>query len=413
MTTFVIVGGGLAGAKAEETLRAEGFTGEIVLFGDEFEVRYERPPLSKGYLLGQKPRESAYVHPAEWYAENSVDLRTGVSVAAIERPTHTVIVEPSAHGGASPPVSPPGGTQHYDKLLLATGAAPRRLDIPGEALDGVRTLRKLPDSDALRQEFTRGRRVVIVGSGWIGLETAAAASIAGCQVTVIEPQPTPLYYAIGPELGGVFTVLHEAHGVEFRFGETAAEFHGDAAGRVGSVLTSSGTVLPADVAIVAIGAGPNDGLARGAGLEISNGVVTDSALRTSDPDIYAAGDVACSFLPLLGTHVRVEHAERRPRRREVHARPGGRVQPRAVLLHRPVRARHGVLRPAQPRRLRPGRLPRRPLHPRVHRILARRRPPDRRHERQHLGRHRRHPIPDPLEPSARPIPPSRPRNPAR
>jgi 3-phenylpropionate/trans-cinnamate dioxygenase ferredoxin reductase component len=293
MTTFVIVGGGLAGAKAAETLRAEGFTGEIVLFGDESEVPYERPPLSKDYLLGKKPRESAYVHPAEWYAENSVDLRTGVSVAAIERPTHTVIVE--------------GGTQHYDKLLLATGAAPRHLDIPGEALDGVRTLRKLPDSDALREEFTRGRRVVIVGSGWIGLETAAAASIAGCHVTVVEPQPTPLYYAIGPELGGVFTALHQANGVEFRFGETAAEFHGDAAGHVGSVLTSSGTVLPADVVIVAIGAGPNDGLARGAGLEMSNGVVTDSALRTSDPDVYAAGDVACSFLPLLGSHVRVEH----------------------------------------------------------------------------------------------------------
>ena len=144
MTTFVIVGGGLAGAKAAETLRTEGFDGEIVLFGDESEVPYERPPLSKDYLLGKKPRESAYVHPAEWYAENSVDLRAGVSVAAIERPTHTVICE--------------DGTQHYDKLLLATGATPRRLDVPGEALDGVRTLRKLPDSDALRQEFTSGRR---------------------------------------------------------------------------------------------------------------------------------------------------------------------------------------------------------------------------------------------------------------
>jgi 3-phenylpropionate/trans-cinnamate dioxygenase ferredoxin reductase component len=293
MTTFVIVGGGLAGAKAAETLRAEGFTGEIVLFGDESEVPYERPPLSKDYLLGKKPRESAYVHPLEWYAENSVDLRTGVSVAAIERPTHTVIFE--------------GGTQRYDKLLLATGASPRRLEIPGEALDGVRYLRKLPDSDALRAAFTGGRRVVVVGSGWIGLETTAAARTAGCQVTVIEPQPTPLYYAIGPELGGVFTALHQAHGVEFRFGETAAEFHGDAAGRVGSVLTSSGTVLPADVVIVAIGAGPNDGLGREAGLDIGNGVVTDAALRTSDPDIYAAGDVAFTFLPLLGTHVRVEH----------------------------------------------------------------------------------------------------------
>jgi 3-phenylpropionate/trans-cinnamate dioxygenase ferredoxin reductase subunit len=311
MTTFVIVGGGLAGAKAAETLRTEGFDGEIVLFGDESEVPYERPPLSKDYLLGKKPRESAYVHPAEWYAEHSVDLRTGVSVAAIERPTHSVICE--------------DGTQHYDKLLLATGAAPRRLDIPGEALDGVQTLRKLPDSDALREGFSRGRRVVIVGSGWIGLETAAAASIAGCQVTVIEPQPTPLYYAIGPELGDVFATLHKAHGVEFRFGETAAEFHGDAAGHVGSVLTSSGKVLPADVVIVAIGAGPNDGLARGAGLEMANGVVTDAALRTSDPDIYAAGDVACSFLPLLGTHVRVEHWS--------NALNGGPAAARSMLGH--------------------------------------------------------------------------------
>src|SRR5215472_9764956 len=293
MTTFVIVGGGLAGAKAAETLRAEGFTGDVVLFGDEHELPYERPPLSKDYLLGKAKRESAYVHPAEWYAEQNIDLRTGVSVAAIDRPEHAVIFE--------------GGTQRYDKLLLAMGASPRRLEVPGEALDGVRYLRKLPDSDALREIFTGGRRVVVVGSGWIGLETAAAASIAGCQVTVIEPQPTPLYYAIGPELGGVFAALHQAHGVEFRFGETAAEFHGDAAGHVGSVLTSSGRVLPADVVIVAIGAGPNDGLARGAGLEMSNGVVTDAALRTSDPDIYAAGDVACSFLPLLGTHVRVEH----------------------------------------------------------------------------------------------------------
>jgi 3-phenylpropionate/trans-cinnamate dioxygenase ferredoxin reductase subunit len=293
MTTFVIVGGGLAGAKAAETLRAEGFTGDVVLFGDEHELPYERPPLSKDYLLGKAKRESAFVHPAEWYAEQNIDLRTGVSVAAIDRPEHAVIFE--------------GGTQRYDKLLLAMGASPRRLEVPGEALDGVRYLRKLPDSDALREIFTGGRRVVVVGSGWIGLEIAAAASIAGCQVTVLEPQPTPLYYALGPELGAHFTALHEAHGVQFRFGETAAEFHGDAAGRVGSVLTSSGQVLPADAAIVSIGAGPNDGLARGAGLDISNGVLTDAALRTSDPDIYAAGDVSCSFLPLLGRNVRVEH----------------------------------------------------------------------------------------------------------
>ena len=306
MTTFVIVGGGLAGAKAAETLRAEGFTGEVVLFGDEPEVPYERPPLSKDYLLGKSPREKAFVHPAEWYAEQNIDLRSGVSVEAIEPAAHAVIFAPSTHGGTSPPVSP-RGTQHYDKLLLATGATPRHLDVPGDALDGVYYLRRLPDSDALRAAFAGGRRVVIVGAGWIGLETAAAARLADCHVTVVEPQPSPLYFAIGPELGAVFAALHQAHGVEFRFGESVAEFHGDAAGRVGSVVTSAGAVLPADVVIVAVGVGPADNLAREAGLEIGNGVVTDSALRTSDPDIFAAGDVAFTFLPLLGTHARVEH----------------------------------------------------------------------------------------------------------
>jgi NADPH-dependent 2,4-dienoyl-CoA reductase/sulfur reductase-like enzyme len=309
MTTFVIVGGALAGAKAAETLRAEGFTGDIVLFGQEPELPYERPPLSKGYLLGKAERDSVFVHPANWYSEHAVDLRTGVTVAAIDPAAHTVLIR-----GDDPPKPPRqdasgfgGGTVSYDKLLLTTGASPRRLDIPGAGLDGVFYLRTLPDSDRLRAAFTSGRRVVIVGAGWIGLETAAAAQLAGCQVTVVEPQPTALYGALGPELGRAFEELHRSHGVEFRFGETAAEFHGDAAGRVGSVLTSAGTVLPADAVVVGIGAVPNDGLASSAGLEVSNGVVTDAALRTSDPDIFAAGDVANAFLPLLGRHVRVEH----------------------------------------------------------------------------------------------------------
>jgi 3-phenylpropionate/trans-cinnamate dioxygenase ferredoxin reductase component len=303
VTTFVIVGGGLAGAKAAETLRAEGFDGEVVLFGDEPEVPYERPPLSKGYLLGKAAREAAFVHEAQWYAEHNVDLRTGVTVTGIDPAAHSVSFR--RDGPATPPG--PMDTLTYDKLLLATGASPRQLDIPGATLDGVRHLRRLPDSEALREAFAGGRRVVIVGAGWIGLETAAAARIAGCPVTIVEPQPSALYYALGPELGAVFSGLHQAHGVEFRFGETVAEFHGDAAGRVGSVLTSAGAVLPAAVVVVAIGALPNDGLARAAGLEISNGVLTDAALRTSAPDVFAVGDVACSFLPLLGRNVRVEH----------------------------------------------------------------------------------------------------------
>ena len=293
MTTFVIVGGGLAGAKAAETLRGEGFDGQVVLFGREHDLPYERPPLSKGYLLGKDARDSAYVHSASWYGENNVDLRSGVTVTAVDRASRVVAFD--------------GGTQSYDKLLLATGASPRRLPIPGADLRHVLYLREFPDSDALREAFKARTRIVIIGAGWIGLEAAAAARIAEAEVTVIEPQSTALETAIGPELGAKFADLHRSHGVEFRFGETAAAIHGDAGGRVGSVLTSSGEILPAEVVVVAIGAGPNDGLASAAGLEVSNGVLTDAALRTSDPDIFAAGDVANSVNPLLGKRVRVEH----------------------------------------------------------------------------------------------------------
>ena len=295
MTTFVIVGGGLAGAKAAETLRAEGFDGEVLLFGSEPERPYERPPLSKGYLLGKEERESAFVHPDGWYAEHSVDLRTGVTVAMIDPAAHLVTFG--------------GGTVGYDKLLLTTGASARRIDIPGAGLSNVLYLRTLPESEALRAAFTPEARVVIVGGGWIGLEAAAAARTAGSSVTLLEPQAGVLYGVLGPEVGGKFADLHRAHGVEFRFGESAAEFRATQPGsaRVGSVVTTSGAELPADVVVVGIGVVPNEGLAKSAGLEVNNGVVTDSALRTSDPDIYAAGDVASSYHPLLGRHLRMDH----------------------------------------------------------------------------------------------------------
>jgi len=295
MTTFVIVGGGLAGAKAAETLRAEGFDGEVVLFGSEPERPYERPPLSKGYLLGKEERESAFVHSRDWYAEHNVDLRTGVTVAMIDPAAHLVTFD--------------GGTVGYDKLLLTMGASARRLDIPGTGLSNVLYLRTLAESEALRAAFTPEARVVIVGAGWIGLETAAAARTAGSSVTVLEPQPSALYGVLGPELGGKFADLHRSHGVEFRFGESAAEFRAAHPGsaHVDSVLTTTGAELPADVVVVGIGVAPNDGLAKSAGLEVNNGVVTDSALRTSDPDIYAAGDVASSYHPLLGRHLRMDH----------------------------------------------------------------------------------------------------------
>jgi 3-phenylpropionate/trans-cinnamate dioxygenase ferredoxin reductase subunit len=291
MPSFVIAGASLAGAKAAETLRDEGFDGEIVLLGAEHERPYERPPLSKGYLLGGEERDSVYVHGAGWYAEHGVDLREGVTVTAIDRGTATVAT------------SGPGGDEElpYDRLLLATGASPRRLAFPGADREEVLYLRTIADSDRLRAAFQPGTRVVVAGAGWIGLETAAAARTAECPVTVLEPQPGALHEQVGPELGAVFADLHRAHGVEFRFGEKAVEF------RPGMVISSAGAEIPADVLVVGIGAAPNDDLAARAGLETGNGVLTDEALRTSDPNIFAAGDVANSFHPLLGRQVRVEH----------------------------------------------------------------------------------------------------------
>ena len=295
MTAFVIVGGGLAGAKAAEALRAEGFDGDVVLLGSEPDRPYERPPLAKGYLLGKNTRDSVFVHPAGWYAENRVDLRTGVTVAMIDPAAHLATFD--------------GGTIGYDKLLLATGAHARRVDIPGTGLSNVFYLRTLPESDALRAAFTPDARVVIVGAGWIGLEAAAAARTAGSSVTIVEPLPGALHRVLGPELGDKFADLHRAHGVTFRFGESAAEFlaEGPGSAKVGKVVTTTGAELPADVVVVGIGAAPNDELAKSAGLDVDNGVVTDSALRTSDPDIFAAGDVANSYLPLLGRHLRMDH----------------------------------------------------------------------------------------------------------
>ena len=291
MPTFVIAGASLTGAKAAETLRDEGFDGDIVLLGSEPERPYERPPLSKGYLLGNDSRDSVYVHAADWYAEHQVDLVPGVTATAIDRGTATIATS-----------GPAGDAElSYDKLLLATGASPRRLAFPGSDREEVLYLRTIADSDRLREAFQPGTRVVVAGAGWIGLETTAAARSAGCPVTVLEPQPGALHDQLGPELGAVFAGLHRAHGVEFRFGERAVEF------RPGMVITSSGAEIPADVLVVGIGAAPNDDLAARAGLEIANGVLTDAALRTSDENIFAAGDVANSFNPLLGRRVRVEH----------------------------------------------------------------------------------------------------------
>jgi len=293
--TYLIVGASLTGAKAAETLRSEGFGGPVILLGTETERPYERPPLSKGYLLGKEDKSVIYVHEEGWYAEHGVDLRLGVTVTAVDRAGRTV-------------TTADGESIGYDQLLLATGASPRRLNIPGADREGVLYLRTVGDSERLAAAFQGGGRVVTMGAGWIGLEATAAAREAGCEVTVVEPEPTALYRAIGRELGDVFADLHREHGVQFRFGESVSELRGPGTdGPVGEVITSTGDALPADIVVVGIGVVPNTGLAVDAGLEVANGVVTDAALRTSDPIICAAGDLANSYHPLLGRRARVEH----------------------------------------------------------------------------------------------------------
>ncbi|MEV0822882.1 NAD(P)/FAD-dependent oxidoreductase [Nonomuraea rubra] len=282
MATYVIVGAGLAGAKAAQTLREEGFDGEIVLIGAETERPYERPPLSKGYLQGSSEREEIFVHEPGWYADNDVDLRLGTRVTRIEPAHHAVRLGD-------------GSRRPFDKLLIATGAVPRRL--PGPA----HYLRTVEDSEALKRRFAEGGDVLIIGASWIGLETAAAARTAGCQVTVVEPEPTALNRALGQELGELFARLHASKGVDLRFGTAAAEIT-----ETGARL-SSGERLTADVVVVGIGAAPEVGLARDAGLDVGQGILTDAALRTSHPDVYAAGDVAEFFHPLYGRRIRVEH----------------------------------------------------------------------------------------------------------
>jgi 3-phenylpropionate/trans-cinnamate dioxygenase ferredoxin reductase subunit len=293
---FVVVGGGLAGGKTVEALRDQGFDGRIVLYAKEQHRPYERPPLSKGYLLGDAERDSVHVHPEDWYAEHDVELRTGVAVTAVDTAQHLVS-------------DSDGGSERYDALLIATGAVPRRLSVPGGDLAGIRYLRTLEDSDRLKASFVPDARVAIIGGGWIGLETAAAARHAGASVTVLEGAELPLLRVLGPEIARVFAQLHLDHGVDLRTRVTveALEPAADEPGRVGAVRLGDGERVPADVVVVGVGILPDVELAEGAGLHVDNGIVVDAHLRTSVPDVYAAGDVANADHPLLGRPVRVEH----------------------------------------------------------------------------------------------------------
>jgi len=271
-TRIVVVGGGLAGAKAVEALRDEGFDGSLTLIGDESHLPYERPPLSKGYLAGNDDRASMDVHDQDWYAEHKVALLLGTAATAVDTSAKEVELVDGRRIG-------------YDQLLLATGSRARTLPLPGAGAHGVLTLRHVEDSDTISDAFSAGGRMAVIGGGWIGMETAANARDKGVEVTVIEAADLPLSMVLGPELAQVFLDLHREHGVEFQLGAGVEEIT-VTDGKATGVRLADGTHVPADTVLVGIGAQPNLGLAESAGLEIGSGEEDH---------------------PFLGGRIRVEH----------------------------------------------------------------------------------------------------------
>jgi 3-phenylpropionate/trans-cinnamate dioxygenase ferredoxin reductase subunit len=291
--THVIVGAGLAGAKAAEALREEGFDGSVVLLGTENELPYERPPLSKEYLRGEAPREKARVHDGGFYESHDIELRTGTTATGIDT-------------GASEVELDGGERLKYDRLLIATGAEPRRLDLPGADLDGIHVLRDLDDSDAIAERLARGSgKLVVIGAGWIGSEVAASARQKGLEVAIVEMAATPLERVLGREVGEVYAGVHRDQGVDLRLGAQLEGFEG--AGRVERVKLAGGDTLDADFVVVGVGVTPRTTLAKQAGLELDNGIKVGADLRTSAENVFAAGDVANAHHPFYDRHIRVEH----------------------------------------------------------------------------------------------------------
>ena len=278
MNPIVIVGAGQAGATAATELRDRGHDGPIVLIGAEGHPPYERPPLSKGYLLGNDPVEAAYVHEPQWYADHDVELHLGTMVTGVDLAGRRV-------------VTATGRDFSYDRLLIATGSQPRRLAFADASGVPTAYLRTVEDSDRIRAAFGPGRRLIVIGAGWIGLEVAAAARAAGTEVVVFEAAELPLLRVLGPQVAGIFADLHRSHGVDLRL--SASVGLDDLAG--------------ADLVVVGVGVTPSVALAEAAGLAVDHGVLVDATLRTSDPFVYAVGDVANHDHPVLRRRVRVEH----------------------------------------------------------------------------------------------------------
>jgi 3-phenylpropionate/trans-cinnamate dioxygenase ferredoxin reductase component len=292
-STFVIVGAGLAGAKAAEALRAEGFDGRLLLLGDEAERPYDRPPLSKAYLRGETDRDSLYLHQDGFYATHDIELHTSTPVRSLDPAGRHVELASGERVG-------------YDRLLLATGAAPRRLAVPGEDLGGVHYLRSRHDADTLAAAAARAEHVVVVGTGWIGSEAAASLRQLGREVTLLGPDTAPLARVLGPEVGRVYRDLHADHGVRLVLGTRVAGFGGH--GRVEAVITSDGRTIEGDLVLVGAGAVARTELAEAAGLPVANGVLVDERLEAvGAAGVFAAGDVAAAWHPRYQRSLRVEH----------------------------------------------------------------------------------------------------------
>ena len=292
MPTFIVAGAGLAGAKAAETLREEGFDGRLVLVGDEPERPYERPPLSKQYLRAEVKRPAVFVHDEGFYDDHDVELRSSSAVTGLDPAAREVELA--------------GGKRlRFDRLLLALGSEPRRLSVPGSRLDGVFSLRDLADADALQARLRAGARMVVVGGGWIGAEVAASARLAGLEVTIVHRGSLPLERVLGPQVARVYAEVHREHGV--RLIANAALERLEGTGSIQRAVLADGRRVECDLAVIGIGAAPRTELAAAAGLAVRDGVLVDERLQTTAAGIFAAGDLANAWHPFYRRHVRVEH----------------------------------------------------------------------------------------------------------
>lgn len=293
-STVVIVGAGVGGARAAEALRSWGYAGRIVMLGAEPERPYERPPLSKGYLLGDGSEEGYYLRPAGYYAEQRIELRLGARATALDGHRREVTLDD-------------GERLRFDRLLIATGATPRRLPVPGADLPGIYTLRTLADARAIRAALAGAQRVAVVGAGFIGAELAACCRTLGLAVTMLEMTDWPVEYAWGAEVGRLVAQLHRARGVELRLGARVVGFEAGPDGRVAQVLAEDGGVTACDVALVGVGVAPEVGWLAGSGVEIGRGVLVDEHCETTIPGVYAIGDVAEWYHPGYDERLLVEH----------------------------------------------------------------------------------------------------------